>query len=84
VPQVVITQEPIVNPNGPAMSTNGARSSYFMEKMTNTELNAGRALSGTTDHSSFLTAAELRLIAEWLDLGGQYFNNPFDSRAPQN
>lgn len=84
VPQFVITQEPVVNPAGPSMSTNGARASYFMEKLTNTELNATRTLSGTTDHSGFLTDAELRLIAEYLDLGGQYFNNPFDSRAPQN
>ncbi len=33
-------------------------------------------------HASFLTAAELKLIAEWLDLGGQYFNDPF--LAPLN
>jgi len=31
-----------------------------------------------------LTPAELRLIAEYLDIGGQYFNNPFDPAAPQN
>lgn len=29
-------------------------------------------------HEGWLTAAELRLIAEWLDIGGQYYNNPFD------
>ena len=32
-------------------------------------------------HAGRLTAAELRLIAEWLDIGAQYYNNPFD--APQ-
>ncbi len=37
---------------------------------------------GTVDHRSFLTTAELKLIAEWLDIGGQYYNNPFD--APPN
>lgn len=67
----------------PTMSAdNGARGSYFFEKMTNTELNAARTLAGTTDHSSFLSREEMRLIAEWLDLGGQYFNNPFASGAP--
>lgn len=68
----------------PSMSVNGARASYFMEKMTNTELNAGRALSGTTDHSNMLTASELKLIAEWLDIGAQYFNNPLDPAVPTN
>ncbi|HVO07230.1 MAG TPA: hypothetical protein VMT83_10630 [Burkholderiaceae bacterium] len=30
------------------------------------------------DHSTMLNKAELRLVTEWMDLGGQYFNNPFD------
>jgi hypothetical protein len=29
------------------------------------------------DHTGFLTKAELRLIAEWLDIGAQYYNDPF-------
>jgi hypothetical protein len=29
-------------------------------------------------HSGFLSDAEKRLIAEWLDVGAQYYNNPFD------
>ena len=33
-------------------------------------------------HAGYLSAAELKLISEWLDLGAQYFNNPFD--VPQN
>ena len=63
----------------PSMSTNGARASYFMEKMANTELNAARSLSDspqTKDHTGLLTASELKLIAEWLDIGAQYLNNP--------
>jgi hypothetical protein len=28
-----------------------------------------------------LNAAEKRLLAEWMDLGGQYYNNPFDSAS---
>jgi hypothetical protein len=30
-------------------------------------------------HAGYLSGAELRLVAEWIDLGGQYFNNPFDA-----
>ena len=29
-------------------------------------------------HDGRLTPAELKLIAEWIDIGGQYYNNPFD------
>ncbi|MEM7433144.1 MAG: hypothetical protein AAF351_14585 [Pseudomonadota bacterium] len=29
-------------------------------------------------HYEMLSSAERRLIAEWLDLGAQYYNNPFD------
>ncbi|MBT8138871.1 MAG: hypothetical protein KJP25_03815 [Gammaproteobacteria bacterium] len=31
------------------------------------------------DHSGMLSPAELRLLAEWLDLGAQYYNNPLDA-----
>jgi hypothetical protein len=33
-------------------------------------------------HAGYLTTAELRLIAEWLDIGAQYYNDPF--AAPAN
>ena len=33
-------------------------------------------------HEGFLTDIELKLIAEWLDIGAQYYNNPFD--APED
>ena len=30
-------------------------------------------------HDGYLSDAELKLVSEWLDIGGQYFNNPFDA-----
>ena len=33
-------------------------------------------------HAGRLTEAELRLLSEWVDIGTQYYNNPFD--APLN
>jgi hypothetical protein len=33
-------------------------------------------------HHQWLSPAELKLLAEWLDIGGQYYNNPF--AAPVN
>ena len=32
-------------------------------------------------HFNILSKAEQRLIAEWLDIGAQYYNNPFDAPA---
>ena len=56
----------------PSMSVNGSISSpRFFD----------RFMPGGA-HEGYLTAAEIRLIAEWLDIGAQYFNNPFD--APQD
>ena len=55
-----------------SMSTNGARSSvkFFNQ------------FAPTGSHADWLSPAELRLLAEWLDIGGQYYNNPF--AAPLN
>ena len=65
---------PITAPVGVAasMSVNGALSSnrFF------------RPFEAGNSHAGMLSDAELRLIAEWLDIGGQYYNNPFD--APQD
>ncbi|MDA1074551.1 MAG: hypothetical protein O3A63_07300, partial [Proteobacteria bacterium] len=33
-------------------------------------------------HSGWLREAELKLISEWVDLGAQYYNNPFDAPPP--
>ncbi len=54
-------------PVAPSMSANGARAStrFF------TLFNPGGS------HEDRLDAAELRLISEWLDIGAQYYNDPF-------
>jgi hypothetical protein len=31
----------------------------------------------TVNHRGMMNASELRLLAEWADLGGQYYNDPF-------
>ncbi|MFK7977192.1 MAG: hypothetical protein AB8C02_13740 [Halioglobus sp.] len=38
------------------------------------------ATQNTVDHAGLLSEPELHLISEWLDIGAQYFNNPFDAR----
>ena len=35
-------------------------------------------------HHGYLTDAELRLLSEWVDIGAQYFNDPFADGVPLN
>ena len=78
---------PVPDPNDPnggvlmvgpylnAGSANGALSSAFL----------GRFAPGSgSTHAGWMTPAELRLVSEWLDIGAQFFNNPFDPAAPVN
>ena len=54
-------------PVASAMSTAGARASWRFFDLFD---------SGGS-HENRLEAAELRLISEWLDIGAQYYNDPF-------
>jgi hypothetical protein len=77
--------ELVLDPNGepipltepvrvtPTMRTNGARASGNFLQRFDDENNT---------HSLWLTPVERKLISEWLDVGGQYYNNPF--AIPQN
>ena len=42
-----------------------------------------RPTVATATHA-ILSPAELRMISEWLDIGAQNFNNPFDPNVPKN
>ena len=33
------------------------------------------------DHAKLLNRAEKRLVAEWIDLGSKYYNDPFDANS---
>jgi hypothetical protein len=56
-----------------SMSSAGARASRFFSCF-----DVGGTGCPTEPHVGFLSVDELRLIAEWLDIGAQYYNNPFD------
>jgi hypothetical protein len=58
---------PVPVAGGPSMVAGSASAGRFLGKF-----DAGGP------HEGYLTDAEKRLIAEWLDLGAQYYNNPFD------
>jgi hypothetical protein len=53
------------HPNPPASVTTGT--------------GATAVTTAIPDHSTLLNKAEKRLLAEWMDLGGQYYNDPFDA-----
>lgn len=67
------TQGPTVGPYLNAGSARGDASNRFL----------GRFASGGI-HAGWMSPAELRLLSEWLDIGAQYFNNPFDPAVPVN
>ncbi|HWN47330.1 MAG TPA: hypothetical protein VNM71_08225, partial [Steroidobacteraceae bacterium] len=54
-----------------SMSAANARGSRFFTVMNN------------PTHAGMLSPAELRLLSEWLDIGAQYYNDPFPP-TPQN
>jgi hypothetical protein len=54
-----------------SMSAGNARGSRFFSVMNN------------ATHAGMLSTAELRLLSEWLDIGAQYYNDPFFP-TPQN
>jgi hypothetical protein len=55
----------------PSMAAGNARGSRFFAVMNN------------NTHAGMLSPAELRLLSEWLDIGAQYYNDPFPP-TPQN
>ena len=69
-----VTGDPVFStvPVSPSLSSAGARNSpRFFNRFAAGGSHAGR-----------LSPAELRLISEWVDIGAQYYNDPF--RAPLN
>ncbi|MFO1266580.1 MAG: hypothetical protein U1F67_07265 [Rubrivivax sp.] len=86
VPEVV-RGPALVNTSASGNNTAGqARKSRLTEIMFGETLHAGADArtahpnppAGAPNHAALLSKAEKRLIAEWMDLGGQYYNDPFN------
>ncbi len=78
----------IVKRENPVVSIANARGSILMAVLYNKALKApARRVNDVSvdfnttppvvDHSSMTNASERRVINEWIDLGGQYYNTPF-------
>jgi hypothetical protein len=79
----IIEQQPITATR-PLQPGNARGSRFFACFAGNSTCATGDpdGAGGTVDHNAFLTPSELRLVSEWVDIGAQYFNNPFDPDVP--
>lgn len=86
IPEVVRGPTLVSTSSGAANTAGQARKSRLSEILWGQTLLAGAAARTSyptppdtaPDHSQLLNKAEKRLLAEWMDLGGQYYNDPFD------
>jgi hypothetical protein len=86
-----VLQDLLVPAPGPPDPVTGLPTTIMVPVSLAPPMAAGSAAGSTTffrmfdgsfkdpvlDHTGFLSPSELRLIAEWLDIGGQFFNDPF-------
>ena len=86
VPMLVL-QDALVNTAASEGEATGlARKSRLIEILSGQTLMSDAAAqashpnppSTAPDHSKMLNAGEKRLLAEWIDTGGKYYNDPFD------
>jgi len=64
-----------------SIAVGNANGSCFFQVVTGA--NTGCSVQGAVNHIGFMTASELRLLSEWVDIGAQYYNNPFDAPLAQ-
>jgi hypothetical protein len=86
-----VLQDLLVPAPGPPDPVTGAPTTIMVPVSLAPPMAAGSAAASTAffrmfdgsfhdpvlDHTGFLSPAELRLIAEWLDIGAQFYNDPF-------
>jgi len=85
VPEIQRKAPLVETSSGSSRSAGLARKSRLMEILSGQTLLAGAAArqahptppDTAPDHATLLNRAEKRLLAEWMDLGGQYYNDPF-------
>jgi Hydrazine synthase alpha subunit middle domain/WD40-like Beta Propeller Repeat len=86
-----VLQDLLVPAPGPPDPVTGLPTTIMVPVSLAPPMAAGSAAGSTTffrmfdgsfhdpvlDHTGYLSPSELRLIAEWLDIGAQFFNDPF-------
>ena len=81
VPLLDANGDPVLDDNGNPVST----TPQLPASMAATNARGSRFFNVMNDpvHAGMLSTAELRLLSEWLDIGAQYYNDPF-LPTPQN
>jgi hypothetical protein len=85
----VIVRGPALVETGAGNAQGLARASRLTEILFGETLKASAAAraahpappAGAPNHAAMLNAAEKRVMTEWIDLGGQYFNDPSNSAS---
>jgi Hydrazine synthase alpha subunit middle domain/WD40-like Beta Propeller Repeat len=72
------SQQPVMLP-APMVAGDAAASTAFFRMF-----DANGFADPVLDHRGFMTIGELRLVSEWLDIGGQFYNDPFVAPAAAN
>jgi Tol biopolymer transport system component len=86
-----VLQDLLVSQPGPPDPVTGKPTTIMVPVSLAAPMTAGSAAGSTAflrmfdgsfhdpvlDHTGFLTPGETRLISEWLDIGGQFYNDPF-------
>jgi Hydrazine synthase alpha subunit middle domain/WD40-like Beta Propeller Repeat len=86
-----VLQDLLVPAPGPPDPVTGAPTTIMVPVSLAPPMSAGSAAGSTAffrmfdgsfhdpvlDHTGYMSPAELRLIAEWLDIGAQFYNDPF-------
>jgi hypothetical protein len=89
VPEVVRGPALVETSSGAANTAGQTRKSRLGEILWGQTLLAGASAlaahpnppATAPNHAAMLNKAEKRLVAEWMDLGGQYYNDPFDAAS---
>ena len=69
-----VTGQPVTTQvRGAEFASGNAVGSHFFQVFTNP------ADPAFATHNGLLSPAEIRLLSEWVDIGAQYFNNPFNA-----
>ena len=71
--------------NGPILDANGQPIPVLANVTTSVPMSSAGGgeprffsrFNAGGSHAGWLTPAELKLVSEWLDIGAQYFNDPF-------
>lgn len=78
----IVDGVPVLRRTEPLVQPGSARHSHLTEILYGEELFADAALTvGGVDHAAMMTEAERRLVSEWIDIGAQYVNDPYDSNG---